>query len=214
MTAAEQQQRMIERDIAGRGMRDPRVLAALAAVPRVEFIPDQWRDRAFDDAPLPLGLGQTISQPYIVGLMTEQLETKPTDRVLEIGTGSGYQAAVLARLVAKVFSVEIHVELADRARATLARLGATNVQVRHGDGADGWPEYAPFDKVIATCAARELPRALGEQLREGGLLVAPLDDGDPQTLYRYKKREGKLQRTMVTTVRFVPMTGRDQAARQ
>jgi protein-L-isoaspartate(D-aspartate) O-methyltransferase len=194
-----------------RDVTDARVLAAMGKVPRHEFVPANLRDEAYADRPLPIGHGQTISQPYIVAFMTEQLRPKPTDKVLEIGTGSGYQAAVLAELVAAVYTIEIVEPLARRAMADLARLGYTNVWVRAGDGYQGWPEAAPFDAIIVTCAPEHVPQPLVDQLKEGGRMVIPVGPIGAQELYLLEKRAGAVQRRAVLPVRFVPMTG--QAAR-
>src|SRR2546423_9452921 len=170
-TAAEfatHRQRMVEQQLKPRGIKDERVLAAMAKVPREEFIPIDARADAYEDGPLPIGYSQTISQPYIVAFMTEQLRPNPTDRVLEIGTGSGYQAAVLAELVAEVYTIEIIEPLAQRAETDLKRLGYKNVTVRAGDGYKGWPEAAPFDAIIVTCAAEHVPQPLVEELKDGG----------------------------------------------
>ena len=164
------------------------------------------------DYPLPIGHGQTISQPYIVAFMTEQLEPKPTDRVLEIGTGSGYQAAVLAELVAQVYTIEIIEELAQRAAADLKRLGYTNVHVRAGDGYQGWAEAAPFDAIIVTCAPEHVPQPLIDQLKEGGRMIIPVGRVWNQELVLLRKRGGKLEQHAVLPVSFVPMTG--EAARK
>lgn len=204
---------MVQTQLAppARDITDPRVLAAMGRVPRHEFVPANLRDEAYADRPLPIGHGQTISQPYIVAFMTEQLRPKPTDKVLEIGTGSGYQAAVLAELVAAVYSIEIVEPLARRAMADLARLGYTNVWVRAGDGYQGWPEAAPFDAIIVTCAPEHVPQPLIDQLKEGGRMIIPVGPIGAQELYLLEKRAGAVQRRAVLPVRFVPMTG--QAAR-
>ncbi|MDF9392451.1 protein-L-isoaspartate(D-aspartate) O-methyltransferase [Methylococcus capsulatus] len=201
--------RMVELQLkgAGRDIRDPRVLQAMAEVPRHEFVPPPLRDYAYSDSPLPIGFGQTISQPYIVAFMTERLEPKPSDKVLEIGTGSGYQAAVLSKLVAEVYTIEIVEPLGQRAKADLQRLGFGNVQVRIGDGYRGWPEAAPFDAIILTSAASEVPPPLIGQLKDGGRLIAPLGQSSYQELYLLKKQGGKLERRAILPVRFVPMTG-------
>lgn len=185
----------------------PGVLRSMATVPRHEFVPEALRDAAYEDRPLPIGHGQTISQPYVVAFMTEKLDPRPTDRVLEIGAGSGYQAAVLSGLVAQVFSVEIVAPLAQRAQADLARLGYRNVQVRHGDGYQGWPEAAPFDAVIVTAAPDHVPQPLVDQLKEGGRMIVPVGVAGDQTLYLFTKRAGGLEREAVLPVLFVPMTG-------
>ena len=195
---------------AGRGITNARVLAVMGQVPRHEFVPERLRAQAYDDHPLPIGYGQTISQPFIVAFMTEQLEPKPTDRVLEIGTGSGYQAAVLAGLVAKVYTIEIVEELAARAAADLKRLGYTNVQVRAGDGYKGWPAAAPFDAIMVTCAPERVPQPLVEQLKDGGRIIIPVGPLWNQELVLLRKRGGKLKQHAVLPVRFVPMTGKAQ----
>lgn len=191
-----------------RDIHDRRVLAAMRQVPRHELVPEEIRHLAYEDRPLPIGYGQTISQPYIVAFMTQQLRPQPTDRVLEIGTGSGYQAAVLSPLVAEVFTIEIVAPLAERTRRDLKRLGCNNVQVRAGDGYLGWPEAAPFDAIIVTCAPEAVPQPLIDQLKEGGRMIVPVGPtGGAQTLVRLEKTGGKLRRTDVLAVRFVPMTG-------
>jgi len=192
----------------GRHALSPRVDAAMRAVPRALFVPERERALAYANHPLPIGHGQTISQPFIVAIMTELLDLDPADTVLEIGTGSGYQAAVLARLARQVYSVEVVPELAAAARAALARLGCANVAVRAGDGAEGWAEHAPFDAVIVTAAAPAVPPALLSQLKPGGRLVAPLDtgyDGQMLTLVR-KDAHGRPTYTSLFAVRFVPLT--------
>lgn len=200
---------MVEEQLAGRDIRDPRVLSAMREIPRHEFVPEAQRQEAYDDRPLSIGHGQTISQPYIVAFMTEQLAAKPTDRVLEVGTGSGYQAAVLARLVAEVYSIEIVEPLAKRAAADLARLGFNNVKVKAGDGYAGWPEAAPFDAVIVTCAPDHVPEPLIAQLKENGRMIIPVgEEGGVQELYLLEKRGGAVQKKAVLPVRFVPMTGK------
>lgn len=204
--------RMVAEQLVKRGISDAKVLAAMGAVPRHEFIPKDARDEAYDDRPLPIGAGQTISQPYIVAYMTEQLAPKPGDRVLEVGTGSGYQAAILARLVKEVYSIEIVESLGRRAMQDLARLGFTNVHVRIGDGYAGWPEEAPFDAIIVTCAPERVPEPLTQQLKEGGRMIIPVGGRHgQQDLYLLEKRNGKLERRAVMPVRFVPMTGRAEA---
>lgn len=191
----------------GRGIKDERVLAAMRAVPRHEFVPEEQQPFAYEDRPLPIGHGQTISQPFIVALMTEQLQPRAADKVLEIGTGSGYQAAVLSGLVKEVFSIEIVEPLAKRAEVDLRRLGFTNVFVRAGDGYAGWPQHAPFDVIIVTCAPDQIPQPLVEQLKEGGRMVIPVGpDGGVQELYLLEKRGGEVLRKSILPVRFVPMT--------
>ena len=198
--------RMVHEQIVARGISDPRVLDAMARVPRHEFIPAGRRVEAYEDWPLPIGYGQTISQPYIVAFMTAALDPKPGDRVLEIGTGSGYQAAVLACLVAEVYTVEIVEPLAQRAEADLRRLGFRNVKARAGDGYHGWPEAAPFDAIIVTCAPEAVPQALVEQLKEGGRMIIPVgSQWGAQELYLLRKTATGMQRQAVLPVRFVPM---------
>jgi protein-L-isoaspartate(D-aspartate) O-methyltransferase len=202
---------MVAEQIAARGVRDPQVLKAMAEVPRHLFVPADVAAQAYEDHPVTIGRGQTISQPYIVGLMTECLALRGGEKLLEIGTGSGYQAAVLARIAGRVFSIEIDPALAASAAGTLARLGVGNVSVRAGDGFFGWPEEAPFDAIIVTAAAPEVPPALLAQLAEGGRLVLPL--GDPSTFQRLTvitKKGGQSRAEAVLDVRFVPMTGRIQ----
>jgi protein-L-isoaspartate(D-aspartate) O-methyltransferase len=201
---------MVETQIAARGLRNVRVLEAIRTVPRHEFVPERWRDRAHGDHPIAVGFGQTISQPYIVAFMTEQLDPQPTDRILEVGMGSGYQAAVLSRLVQEVFTIEIVEPLAVRAAADLERLGFQNVQVRVGDGYRGWPEAAPFDAIVVACAPDHVPEPLVGQLKEGGRMIVPLDRSGAQTLCLLEKRGGQVEQQAVLEVRFVPMTGESE----
>jgi protein-L-isoaspartate(D-aspartate) O-methyltransferase len=205
---------MVREQLEEREIRDPRVLQAMREIPRHELVPDDVRPLAYADRPLPIGHGQTISQPYIVGFMTEQLAPRKTDRVLEIGTGSGYQAAVLSKLVAEVYTIEIVKPLATRAAADLRRLGFSNVHVRAGDGYKGWPEHAPYDAVIVTCAPDHVPQPLVDQLREGGRMIIPVGDFGAQELYLLEKRGGKVERRAVLPVRFVPMTGAAEKGRR
>ena len=198
---------MVQQQLMPRGIKDERVLTAMAKVSREEFVPQDSRAASYTDQPLPIGYGQTISQPYIVAFMTEQLHPSSGDRVLEIGTGSGYQAAVLAELVAEVYSIEIIEPLAKTAEATLQRLGYTNVQVKAGDGYKGWPEHGPFDAITVTCAPDHVPPPLIEQLKEGGRMIIPVGGFGDQELYLLEKKNGELQRRAVLPVRFVPMTG-------
>ena len=186
---------------------NPAVLAAMGQVPRHEFVPADERDRAYAARPLPIGYEQTISQPFMVALMTQKLEPKPTDKVLEVGTGSGYQAAVLAGLVKSVYTIEIVEPLAQRAANDLQRLGYTNVNARFGDGYKGWPEAAPFDSIIVTCAPDHVPQPLIDQLKEGGRMIIPVGPIGDQTLCMLIKKAGKIEKLAVVPVRFVPMTG-------
>jgi protein-L-isoaspartate(D-aspartate) O-methyltransferase len=201
-------QRMVKEDIQRRGIDDTRVLQAMLKVKRHLFVPEQYRPMAYADRPLPIGEGQTISQPYIVALMTYHLHVKPEDKVLEIGTGSGYQAAVLAELAKEVYSIEIIEQLARSADERLRELGYTNVWVKCGDGFYGWAEHAPYDAIIITCAARTIPERLVEQLRDGGRMILPLGD-EPfhQSLTVLTKRGEKIEKQRITDVVFVPMTG-------
>lgn len=191
----------------GRNITNSRVLAVMNKVPRHEFVPARLRGLAYQDCPLPIGYDQTISQPFIVAFMTEKLEPKRTDRVLEIGTGSGYQAAVLAELVSEVYTIEIIADLARQAEADLKRLAYTNVHVRVGDGYKGWPEAAPFDAIIVTCAPEKVPQPLVNQLKDGGRMIIPVGPSWDQELVLLRKTAGKLERHSVLPVRFVPMTG-------
>ena len=198
--------RMVEQQIRRRGIRDQRILDAMRRVERHLFVPSEFRDQAYEDYPLPIGEGQTISQPYIVALMTSLLEVDEDARVLEIGTGCGYQAAVLAELVAEVHTVEILPELAEEAEERLARLGYKNVHVHRADGHLGWPEAAPYDGILVTAAPLEIPPALIEQLRMGARLVIPVG-GFFQDLMLVTCRPDGIRKRNVTAVRFVPMTG-------
>lgn len=208
---ADSRRRMVTEQLVSRGISNPRVLEAMRRVPRHEFVPALMRPAAYTDRPLPIGHDQTISQPYIVAFMTEALRPAATDRVLEIGTGSGYQAAVLAELVAQVLTIEIVAPLGERAREDLARLGYRNVQVKVGDGYEGWPEHAPFDAIIVTCSPEHVPQPLVEQLRDGGRMIIPVgSQAFGQELYLLEKRGGKVERRAVLPVRFVPMTGKAQ----
>ncbi len=204
-------QEMVATQLRSRDIWDRRVLEAMGKVPRHEFVPQAVRHFAYEDHPLPIGLGQTISQPYIVALMTQLADPKEGARALEIGTGSGYQAAVLAELVDQVYTIEIVPELARRSGALLQRLGYENVHARAGDGYLGWPEAAPFDVILVTAAAGRVPEPLQQQLAEGGRLVIPVGDpGTVQKLLLLTKEEGKIRRQNVLAVRFVPMTGKVQ----
>jgi protein-L-isoaspartate(D-aspartate) O-methyltransferase len=202
-----ERQRMVQEQLVPRGIRDGRVLAAMAKVPREEFVPSDARGATYEDGPLPIGYGQTISQPYIVAFMTEQLRLSPTDRVLEIGTGSGYQAAILAELAGEIYTIEIVAPLAQSAEAALQRLGYKNVHVKVGDGYKGWPEYAPFDAIIVTCAPDKVPQLLTDQLKESGRMIIPVGDRFAQELYLLEKKNGQLKESVTLPVRFVPMSG-------
>jgi protein-L-isoaspartate(D-aspartate) O-methyltransferase len=204
--------RMVEDQIAARGVRDPAVLAAMRRVARHEFVPEPWRREAYADRPLPIGEEQTISQPYIVALMTELAAVGSGSRVLEVGTGSGYQAAVLAELGAEVHTIEIVAPLARRAQATLERLGYGHVHVRQGDGYRGWPEAAPFDAIVVTAAPPEVPSALVAQLAPGGRLVIPVGT-ENQVLQVHERTADGFRVRKVLPVRFVPMTGDEQPRR-
>ncbi len=206
---------MLRRHIAGRGIRDARVIEAMGAVPREAFVPQEHRARAYGDRPLPIGMGQTISQPYVVAWMAEALALEPGDRVLEVGTGSGYAAAVLGRLCAAVHTVERHRSLADAAAARLRALGCANVHVRHGNGGEGWAEHAPYDAVVVAAGGLRVPEPLREQLRVGGRLVMPVGAAwSRQTLVRERVgRGGDVVREELGAVRFVPLVLPDERAR-
>ena len=199
---------MVETQLHGRDIRSARVLDAMRKVPRHLFVPEPQRGEAYADHPLPIGHGQTISQPYIVAFMTQALDLRPTDRVLEIGTGSGYQAAVLGELVKDVYTIEIVEPLAERARATLSSLGYQNVHVRAGNGYLGWPERAPFDRVMVTAAPDEVPKALIEQLALGGLMAIPVGGAAFQELRILRKTDKGIETLETLPVSFVPMTGK------
>jgi protein-L-isoaspartate(D-aspartate) O-methyltransferase len=204
--------RMVQDQLAspGRGITNSRVLAVMGKVPRHEFVPNEFRSAAYADTILPIGYWQVISQPYVVAFMTERLEPKPTDRVLEIGTGSGYQAAVLAELVKEVYTIEIIAPLAQRAQADLKRLGYKNIKFRTGDGYKGWREAAPFDAIIVTCAPEKVPQPLVEQLKDGGRMIIPIGGDWNQELVLLRKEGKQLEQRAVLPVRFVPMTGEAQ----
>jgi protein-L-isoaspartate(D-aspartate) O-methyltransferase len=203
----EERRRMVEEQIRGRGVRDPEVLLAMERVPRHAFVPAEIQDLAYADGPLPIDEGQTISQPFIVALMTDLAALGPEDRVLEVGTGSGYQAAVLAEICAEVYTIEIVEPLGEEAAERLAALGYRDVRCRIGDGYAGWPEAAPFDAILVTAAAPRIPEPLLEQLRVGGRLVAPVGGGALQDLLVARKTPDGIETARVETVRFVPMTG-------
>ncbi len=200
----EARERMVQDQILARGIRDPRVLEALGKVPRHRFVPPEMQPSAYEDSALPIGMGQTISQPYVVAFMTEALELQPQDRVLEIGTGSGYQAAVLSLVVREVYSMEIVERLGREAEARLKEMGYANVHVRIGDGYRGWPEAAPFDAIIVTAAPLDVPPALVAQLRLGGRMVVPVGRY-VQNLIRLRRTEKGLERENLLPVSFVPM---------
>jgi protein-L-isoaspartate(D-aspartate) O-methyltransferase len=207
-------QKMVRSDIEGRGIKDGKVLEVMGKIPRHLFVDSKYMRAAYEDHPLPIGEGQTISQPYVVALMTEALKLKPTDKVLEIGTGSGYQAAVLAEIVKDVYTIEIRKSLADMARKRLKDLGYRNVKVKYADGYFGWEEYAPFDAIIITAAANHIPPPLIKQLREGGRLILPLGSTVYyQTLTLAVKRKGAIDVEQMGSVAFVPMIGQSEKKR-
>lgn len=209
----ERHDQMIEQQLMARGISDPATLAAMRAVPRHEFLPSRLHEEAYGDYPLPIGYGQTISQPYIVAFMTEAIRPQPGEKILEIGSGSGYQAAVLAQTGAEVYSVEIIAPLAEMARQTLKRLGYGNAHVQHGDGHRGWPEHAPFDAIIVTCAPEQIPPDLVAQLRDGGRMIIPVGGGMEQELVLLRKDGDRIEKQSVLPVRFVPMTGEAERGR-
>ncbi len=202
-------QRMVREQIAARGIKDQKVIQAMLDVPRHLFVPENHERMAYEDRPLPIGEGQTISQPYIVALMTETLDLNEDMSVLEIGTGSGYQAAILAEIVNEVYTIEIIESLAIKAKNTLNDLHYENISFKIGDGYKGWEEKAPFDAIIVTCAPSNIPKPLEEQLKEGGKMIIPLGGSIAQELVLIEKRKGKLIRKEVTSVRFVPMVRGD-----
>ena len=197
---------MVEKQLRPRAIDDPRVLRAMAKVPREKFVAKELEASAYDDRPLPIGFGQTISQPFMVAFMTQALKPKPADRVLEIGTGSGYQAAVLSELVAQVYTIEIVRPLAQRAATVLNALGYKNVLVKGGDGYKGWPEHASFDAIIVTAAPDYVPQPLIEQLKEGGRMVIPVGKTYAQELQVLEKHRGIVKQTAALPVKFVPLT--------
>lgn len=206
--------KMVDQEIEAAGVKNPRVLSAMRATPRHEFVPMSERPLAYYDMALPIGNSQTISPPYVVAYMTEQLDPQPTDSVLEIGTGSGFQAAVLSPLVKDVYTIEIVRPLGERAARTLKRLKYENVHTMIGDGFAGWREHAPFDKIIVTCSPEKVPAALVAQLKEGGRLIVPVGERYQQTLYLFKKVDGKLVSQALLPTLFVPMTGTAEAGRE
>jgi protein-L-isoaspartate(D-aspartate) O-methyltransferase len=199
--------RMVETQIAARGVKDERVLAAMTDIPRHLFVPSTFREAAYNDSPLPIGKGQTISQPYIVAVMTELLMVKPEDRVLEIGSGSGYQAAILGKLAKSVITVERIPDVADMARENLSSVGITNVTVITGNGTIGYPGDAPYDAILITAATPSVPPPLVDQMAEGGRLVAPVGSRDLQELVRLTRKEGRTTRELFGGVVFVPLLG-------
>lgn len=207
---AQARRRMIERDLRGRDITDEAVLEVMGRVERHRFVPDDLQAQAYADHPLPIGHGQTISQPYIVALMTQLVRPKKSDRALDIGTGSGYQAAVLAELCQEVYGIEILEPLAEGAKRRLAELGYKNVTVRSGDGYQGWPEKAPFDVIVVAAAPDHVPKPLMEQLAPGGRLVIPVGRFDQELLLVEKQKDGSLRQKSVIPVMFVPMTGEAQ----
>ena len=202
-----QRRTMVDSQLRARGIRDERILAAMLRVPRHEFVSGEYRDQAYEDHPIPIGEGQTVSQPYIVAIMLEALALDPSDTVLEVGTGSGYQTALLAELTRQVYSVERHPSLARTAQAALARLGYTNVEVFLGDGSHGLPERAPFDAVVVSAAAPQIPPPLFEQLREAGRMVIPVGPAHAQELQLVRKQSGQPVVTNLEGCRFVPLIG-------
>lgn len=206
--------RMVDEEIVAAGVKNPRVIAAMRATPRHEFMPIRERRYAYYDMALPIGEGQTISPPFIVAFMTEQIDPQPTDKVLEIGTGSGYQAAVLSPLVDEVYTIEIVESLGREAARRLERLGYENVHAKIGDGFKGWAEHAPFDKIIVTCSPESVPKPLVDQLVEGGLMVVPVGQRYQQVMYRFVKKNGKLEAQPLQATLFVPMTGAAEEKRQ
>jgi len=200
--------RMVQRHLVERGIKNPRVLDAFRTVPRHKFLPPNTRRQPYDDESIPIGEGQTITPPYDVAFMTEVLDPQPTDKVYEVGTGSGFQAAILSRLVKNVYSVEIHAPLSERATAVHKELGYTNIHTRVGDGYEGWPDAAPFDAIIVTCAPHRIPKPLLDQLKEGGRMVIPLDDRFTQSIHLVIKQDGKLIDKELKPTLFVPMTGK------
>lgn len=210
----EARKQLVRDVILGSGIDQPRIVEAMLQTPRHEFVAPQYRHQAYYDMALPIGSGQTISSPYIVAVMTQALDPQATDRVLEVGTGSGYQAAVLSPLVKEVFTIEIVAALGEQAQRTLQRLKYKNVFVKVGDGYLGWPDRAPFDKIVVTCSPESVPHPLVDQLREGGLLVIPVGERYQQTLYLMRKKEGKLVSEALQPTLFVPMTGKAEEGRQ
>ena len=209
-----QRLKMVDVEIAKEGISNESVLDALRIVPRHQFVPQEQRARAYQDAVLPIGFKQTISPPFIVAYMTEVLDPQPGDKVLEIGTGSGYQAAVLAEICKEVYTIEIVPQLGERAAATLKKLGYDKVHVKVGDGYQGWPEHAPFDKIIVTCSPESVPQALADQLKEGGKMIVPLGERYQQVFVLLENKQGKLERTRLVPTFFVALTGQAEKNRE
>ncbi len=205
---------MVDKEIVAAGVKNERVVKAMRDTPRHEFVPTGERDHAYLDMALPIGNSQTISPPFVVASMTEAIDPQPSDKVLEIGTGSGYQAAVLSPLVRDVYTIEIVEALSARATRTLKRLGYKNVHTRAGDGYKGWTDAAPFDKIIVTCSPEAVPQALIDQLKEGGLMVVPVGERYQQTLFLMRKTDGKLKSEALRATLFVPMTGEAESQRK
>ena len=202
--------KMVQQHLVERGIKDPRVLQAFRDVPRHRFLPLDKRGNAYDDESIPIGEGQTSTPPFDMAFMTQALDPKPTDKIYEVGTGSGYQSAILSQLVKDVYSVEIHKPLSDRATQVLKELGYTNIHTRVGDGYEGWPEAAPFDAIIVTCAPTKVPPPLIEQLKEGGRMVIPIGHRFDQVVHLMIKKDGKLIDKQLRPTLFVPMTGKAQ----
>src|SRR4051812_44446815 len=205
---------MVDKEIVAAGVKNERVVKAMRDTPRHEFVPLGEREHAYLDMALPIGNSQTISPPFVVASMTEAIDPQPSDKVLEIGTGSGYQAAILSPLVRDVYTIEIVESLSTRATRALKHLGYKNVHTRAGDGYKGWPEVAPFDKIIVTCSPEEVPKPLVDQLKEGGLMVVPVGERYRQTLYLMRKTNGKLKKEALRATLFVPMTGEAESQRK
>ncbi len=202
---AELRQQMVRKQIESRGIDDPKVLKAFQKVERHRFVLPEYLAKAYEDYPLPIDEGQTISQPYIVAFMTEALNLKPSDKILEIGTGSGYQAAILAEICDSVFTIEIFPKLGEKASDLFSELGYKNIYSKIGDGYTGWPEYAPFDAIIVTCSPTHIPQPLKEQLAEGGRMIIPVGSYPSQSLVLLEKQKGKIKQKKILPVRFVPM---------
>ena len=204
---AAEREKIVQNDLIGRGIKDSRVIEAMRTIPREEFVPAEYRDQAYRDGPLPIGLDQTISQPYIVALMTQELKISPGSEVLELGTGSGYQTAILSKLAKKVYTIERFERLSLSAQMVLKKLGISNVEFSVGDGSCGWPEEKIFDRIMVTAAVPTIPEPLSKQLAEGGIIVAPIDYGVMQDLLAFEKRGDKLKEESLCYVRFVRLMG-------